>query len=43
MFACPNCGAGLRFDIDTQRLQCDYCNSSVDVTEYHYEKSAKAN
>lgn len=43
MFACPNCGAGLRFDIDTQRLQCDYCSSSVDVTEYHYEKSAKAN
>ncbi len=41
MFACPNCGAGLRFDIESQKLRCDYCDSSFDVEKYPYEKSAK--
>lgn len=41
MFACPNCGAGLRFDIGSQKLRCDYCDSSFEVEKYSYEKSAK--
>lgn len=40
MFACPGCGAGLRFDIASQKLHCDYCDGSYSVTDYPYEKSA---
>ncbi len=40
MFACPGCGAGLRFDIASQQLHCDYCDGSYSVTDYSYEKSA---
>lgn len=43
MFACPGCGAGLRFDIQSQKLHCDYCDSSYDVDSYPYEKSANEN
>lgn len=43
MFACPGCGAGLRFDIKSQKLHCDYCDSSYEVDTYPYEKSAKEN
>ena len=27
MIACPGCGAGMRFDPDTQHLKCEYCGS----------------
>ncbi len=40
MYGCTACGAGLRFDIATQKLQCDYCGSSYDPDEYDREKNA---
>ncbi len=30
MFQCANCGGNLRFDIPTQKLLCDYCQSEYD-------------
>ena len=30
MYQCPSCGAGLRFDIRSQRLMCDFCGSIFD-------------
>ena len=40
MYGCPNCGAGLRYDIPTKKLTCDYCNSFFDPYEYTREKDA---
>ena len=31
MYTCPNCGAGMRFDIATQQLHCDFCETSLEV------------
>lgn len=33
MVQCPSCGGGLRFDIATQRMQCDYCGSQYDPAQ----------
>lgn len=33
MIHCPTCGAGLRFDIDKQKMACDYCNNVFPVNE----------
>ena len=30
MIQCPNCGGGLKFDIQSQQLKCDSCNSLFD-------------
>ena len=30
MIYCPGCGGGLRFDIPTQMMACDYCGGSYD-------------
>ena len=30
MYACPNCGGGLKFDIESQQLRCDYCSNTFD-------------
>ena len=30
MYACPNCGGGLKFDIESQQLKCDYCSNVFD-------------
>ena len=30
MYQCQNCGGGLHFDIPTQQLKCDYCQSLTD-------------
>ena len=30
MIYCPGCGGGLRFDIPTQQMACDYCGGSYD-------------
>lgn len=40
MYGCPACGAGLRFDIASQKLHCDYCDNSYDPAEYDREKNA---
>lgn len=34
MYECINCGAALRFDIDSQQLHCDYCDSDFDPQTY---------
>ena len=33
MLACPNCGANLRFDPESQRLKCDFCGGDFDPEE----------
>lgn len=41
-YLCPSCGGPLRFDPDTQKLQCDFCGSSFtpqEISDYY----AKAN
>lgn len=30
MIKCPSCGAGLRFDVASQKAVCDYCRSSFE-------------
>ncbi|MBQ8627472.1 MAG: hypothetical protein IJ419_15110 [Agathobacter sp.] len=30
MFACPNCGGNLKFDIPSQQLACEYCQTQAD-------------
>lgn len=30
MFACPNCGGNLKFDIPSQQLSCEYCHTQAD-------------
>ena len=39
MFQCKNCGAGLKFDIPSQKLSCEYCNSQEDP--YAFENKTK--
>ena len=34
MFACPNCGGNLKFDIQTQNLGCEHCQTHVDVYSF---------
>ena len=33
MIQCPTCGAGLRFDIASQQMVCDYCHNHFDPTQ----------
>jgi len=42
---CPSCDAGLRFDPESGRMACDYCESRFDIEELKNlaEQSAKAN
>lgn len=40
MYACPNCGGNLKFDISTQQLGCEYCQTQVDV--YSFEDKTPA-
>lgn len=30
MYACPNCGGNLKFDIPSQQLACEYCHTQAD-------------
>lgn len=30
MLHCPNCGGGLRFEIESQQMACDHCGSRLD-------------
>ncbi len=30
---CPNCGSELQFDIDSNELKCDYCDTIIDIPE----------
>ncbi len=40
MYACPKCGGGLRFDIETQQIKCDYCNGLYDPYTVTKEEDA---
>lgn len=33
MIQCPTCGAGLRFDVASQQMVCDYCHNHFDPTQ----------
>lgn len=39
MFACPNCGGNLKFDISTQQLGCEHCQTQLDP--YSFEDKEK--
>ena len=39
MFACPNCGGNLKFDIPSQQLACEYCHTQADP--YSFEDKAE--
>lgn len=34
MIACPGCGANLRFDIASQQMKCEYCETLYDPYEF---------
>lgn len=40
MFACPNCGGNLKFDIRSQQLGCEYCQTQVDVYSFEDKNPA---
>lgn len=40
MYACPNCGGNLKFDVSTQNLSCEYCGTTADP--YAMEKETDA-
>lgn len=40
MIGCPGCGAYLRFDIKSQMLKCDFCDSSYSVAQAESFRSA---
>ncbi len=39
MFVCPNCGGNLKFDIRTQQLGCEHCQTQLDP--YTFEDKEK--
>lgn len=34
MYACPNCGAGLKYDIATKKLICEFCGTQKETTDF---------
>jgi len=42
MIPCPGCGAGMHFDIASQKLLCDYCGTTQEVRQAGNDRSAKA-
>ena len=40
MYNCPNCSGNLSFDIASQKLMCDFCQTQFDP--YEYQKSQDA-
>lgn len=41
MYACPNCGGNLKFDIPSQQLACEYCHTQADP--YSFEDKDEQN
>lgn len=37
IYKCPNCGAAMEFDSDTQKLGCSRCGTQIDVSTYEKE------
>lgn len=42
MYQCPSCGGGLVFDIPTQQLSCQHCDSKFDPYEINKESDAES-
>ncbi len=40
MYACPNCGANIKFDPATQMMKCAYCDTQIAPFDYMHAKSA---
>ena len=43
MIHCPGCGMGLRFDIESQQMRCDYCGASHDPYRFDSAKDDAKN
>lgn len=41
MYECPNCGGDLRFDIPSQKLRCEHCDTTFDPYSVVVEEDAK--
>lgn len=41
MYQCPNCGGNLKFDISSQMLKCENCQTETDPYSVHKEKDAE--
>ena len=41
MYQCPGCGGGLRFDIATQNMKCDQCETLVDPYSLNIKEGAE--
>ncbi len=39
MFECPNCGGNLKFDVPSQQLACEHCQTKMDP--YSFEQKTK--
>ena len=42
MVICPGCGAGMRFDIATQKLKCDFCGTMEEISSVRAGREARA-
>lgn len=40
MYECPNCGGDLRFDIASQKLKCEHCDSTFDPYSVYKDEDA---
>jgi len=43
MYECPSCGSSLHFDIPSQKLLCDHCNTSLDPYQYQKDHDVEEN
>ncbi|ETP71664.1 hypothetical protein UYO_2348 [Lachnospiraceae bacterium JC7] len=41
MYECPNCGGDLRFDIPSQKLRCEHCDTTFDPYSVVVDKDAE--
>ena len=41
MYACPNCGANIKFDPATQLMKCEYCGTEILPTDHMFNRSAE--
>ncbi|MBP3242191.1 MAG: hypothetical protein J6M92_16870 [Oribacterium sp.] len=41
MYECPNCGGDLRFDIPSQKLRCEHCDTTFDPYSVVVEEDAE--
>ena len=39
MYRCSNCGAGMRYDISSKKLKCDYCGSDCPVDDHPLQQA----